>query len=120
MNWKELFEEEARGISPAPKRVTSLLKSYRYASQNFGAAVSVTAAKSFVEALQEGCTPTEASNWAYSKLMDDFVLDANEQRAKEFISELPGSIRDQVEEHWMGLLRNAASNAERLRDEGLE
>ena len=120
MNWKELFEEEALGIAPAPKRVTSLLKSYRYASQNFGAAVSVSAAKSFVEALQEGCTPTEASNWAYSKLMDDFVLDANEQRAKEFISELPGSIRDQVEEHWMGLLRNAASNAERLRDEGLE
>ena len=120
MNWKELFEEEARGISPAPKRVTSLLKSYRYASQNFGAAVSVTAAKSYVEALGEGMDATAASNWAYCKLMDDFVLGANEARAREFIAELPRSIRDQVEAHWMGLLANAASNAERVRDEGLE
>jgi hypothetical protein len=119
MNWSELFEQEALGISPAPKRITSLLKSYRYASENFGAAVSVTAAKAFVEGLQRGETPQEASNGAYCQLMDDFVLGANEQRAREFIAELPRSIRDQVEEHWMGLLANAASNAERVRDEGL-
>lgn len=120
MNWKELFEQEAMGISPAPKRVTGLLKSYRYAYSNFGAAVSVTAAQAFVEGLQRGETPQEASNGAYCKLMDDFVLGANEVRAREFIAELPRSIRDQVEEHWMGLLANAASNAERVRDEGLE
>ena len=119
MNWKELFEQEALGISPAPKRVTSLLKSYRYASENFGAAVSVTAAQTVVEGMQMGLSATEASNWAYCRLMDDFVLAANEQRAREFIAELPPSIRDQVEAHWMGLLQNAASNAERERDEGL-
>ena len=120
MNWSELFDEQAIGIQPAPKRVTSLLKSYRYACSNFGAAISVTAAHEYVKATAEGMDTSAASDHAYCKLMDDAVLGANETKAREFISELPPSERDAVLTHWLGFLRNAASNAERMRDEGLE
>ena len=58
MNWSELFEVDATTISPAPKRVTHLLKSYRYCMQNFGAAYSVMTAKRVVENKAKGQTPS--------------------------------------------------------------
>ena len=107
-------------IQPAPKRVTGLLKSYRYATSNFGAAMSIKAADRYAEAIENGAPPEVASNEAYCALMDDFVLGANESKAMEFLSELPPSRRDQVREYWLGFLQNAASNAERARDNELE
>ena len=50
------------------------------------------------------------------QIVDDAFLAANENRAMEFIDELPASQREKVREHWFGMLRNAASNAERERD----
>ena len=120
MNWSELFQEDAMGIQPAPKRVTGLLKSYRYANSNFGSAISVMTAKRFVEAIRCGATQEEASNEAYCALMDDAFLGANETKVMEFISELTPSLRDQVREAWLGFMRTSASNAERARDIELE
>lgn len=120
MNWKELFEQDAIGIQPAPKRVTSLLKSYRYANQNFGAAVAATCIQRIDDLEREGWAPWEAAEEAYKSILDDFVNHANEDRVKEFFDELPPSRRNDYERHWIEFVRTAASNEERLRDEGLE
>jgi hypothetical protein len=120
MNWAELFTEEARDIQPAPKRVTSLLKSYRYANQNFGAAVAATAVQRVVERQQEGWDARSASEEMYKSVLDDFVNHANEDRVKEFFDELKPSLREDYERVWMEFVRVAASNEERDRDLRLE
>ena len=120
MNWAELFTDEARGIQPAPKRVTSLLKSYRYANQNFGAAVAATCIQRITELEEKGFAPWEAAEEAYKSILDDFVNHANEDRVHEFFDELKPSKRDEYERHWIEFVRTSASNEERLRDEGLE
>ena len=120
MNWAELFTDEARDIQPAPKRVTSLLKSYRYANQNFGAAVAATAIQRVVELQQEGWDARSASEEMYKSVLDDFVNHANEDRVKEFFDELKPSLREDYERVWMEFIRVAASNEERDRDQRLE
>ena len=120
MNWTECFQEEARGIQPAPKRVTSLLKSYRYANQNFGAAVAVASIKRYIESRHQGLDNEDARHAMYTRLMDDFVISANEDRVKEFIDELPPSYRTEAEVLWLAALTTAASNQEKERDEELE
>ena len=79
MNWSDLFTEEAATIQPAPKRVTSLLKSYRYANQNFGAAIAATTIQRIVEQEEKGYAPWEAAEEAYKSVIDDFVNNANEE-----------------------------------------
>lgn len=120
MNWTDLFKDEARGIQPAPKRVTSLIKSYRYATQNFGAAISSMSIKRYLEQRHQGLSHEDASEYVYCRLMDDFVLEANEDRVKEFFAELPPSWQDELEVLWLRALQGAASNAERERDAGLD
>ena len=119
MNWSELFTEEAATIQPAPKRVTSLLKSYRYANQNFGAAIAATTIQRIVEQEEKGYAPWEAAEEAYKSVIDDFVNNANEDRVMEFFSELPPSKRSHYEALWINFVRTAASNEERVRDEDL-
>ena len=119
MNWTDLFTEDAATIQPAPKRVTSLLKSYRYARSNFGAAVAATCVQRIVEEEDKGYAPWEAAEQAYKSILDDFVNKANEDRVQEFFAELPPSKRSRYEELWINFVRTAASNEERVRDEGL-
>lgn len=120
MNWAELFTDEARDIQPAPKRVTSLLKSYRYANENFGAAVAATCIQRIVDLEKQGYSAWEASEEAYKSILDDFVNHANEDRVKEFFDELKPSLRNDYERCWIEFVRTAASNEERVRDERLE
>ena len=120
MNWAQLFTEDARDIQPAPKRVTSLLKSYRYANQNFGAAVAATAIQRIIDLEEKGWDARSASEETYKSIIDDFVNHANEDRVKEFFDELKPSLREDYERVWMEFVRIAASNEERVRDEGLE
>ena len=120
MNWLEVFEEEARGIQPAPKRVTALLKSYRYANQNFGSAVVAMTLKRYMEKRHQGFDHEEASDYVYCRLMDDFVNNANEKRVHEFFDEMPPSWRTELEVLWLKAVQGAASNEEAERDEGLE
>jgi hypothetical protein len=120
MNWTDLFTEDARTIQPAPRRVTSLLKSYRYANQNFGAAIAVESIRRYIEMRHAGEMLEDAREAMYCRLMDDFVLAANEDRVNDFIAELPPSYRTEAEILWMDALRTAASNQENHRDEELE
>ena len=120
MNWAELFTDEARDIQPAPKRVTSLLKSYRYANENFGAAVAATCIQRIVALEEQGYSAWEASEEAYKSVLDDFVNHANEDRVKEFFDELKPSLRNDYERCWLAFVRTAASNEERCRDTDLK
>lgn len=114
--WATLFDDDPITVKPRERKVSTLLKSYRYANSNFGAALSVRFAQMCHEYELQGDTPSEASANAYARLVDDAVLSANEERALDFISELPPSEREKVKDIWFGVLRNAASNEERLRD----
>ena len=120
MNWSDLFTDDARAISKAPKRVTSLLKSYRYAMENFGSAMIAMTIQRYEELRLEGWAEEEASNAAYTALIDDCLLNANEKRVMEFFDEMPPSQRTELEVLWLRALQRAASHAERQRDEGLE
>ena len=115
-SWATLFDGDPIQVKPRERKVSSMLKSYRYATDNFGAAVSVR----FLQLLEEykalGDTPSEASDNAYARILDDFVVSANEERAMEFINEMPPSIREEIRGRWFELLRISASNAERARD----
>ena len=116
MNWTDLFSEDAATIQPAPKRVTSLLKSYRYAKTNFAAPISLMTAYRYYEHLQATGNEEEASQEAYGWLVDEFMLAANEERVMELCGELPPSAREEVRRIWFGMLRTAASNQEATRD----
>ena len=111
-SWSTLFDDDAIQVKPRERKVSSLLKSYRYANENFGAALSVMAIQRMVAAVRAGKDWQTASNEAYIQSMDDAVLAANEDRVKEFCAELPPSEREEVLKHWFGLLRTAASNAD--------
>ena len=111
-SWSTLFDDDAIQVKPRERKVSSLMKSYRYANENFGAALSVMAIQRMVAAVRAGKDWQTASNEAYIQSMDDAVLAANEDRVKEFCAELPPSERDEVLKHWFGLLRTAASNAD--------
>ena len=114
--WANLFDDAPIQVKPRERRVTHLLKSHRYACDNFGSSISVMFAKYITEYEDLGDTRAEASHNAYVRLVDEFVLAANEERASSFMSELEPSLRERVKEIWFGVLRNAASNEERLRD----
>ena len=120
MNWTDLFTDEARAIQPAPKRVTSLLKSYRYANQNFGSSVVAMTLKRYMEARHEGMSDADAGEYVYCRLMDDFVNGANEKRVMEFFDEMPPSWRTELEVLWLKAVQGAASNEERERDLDLD
>lgn len=119
MNWTDLFTDDARAIQPAPKRVTSLLKSYRYANSNFGSAVAAMTIKRIHEKRLEGWDHYEACDWAYKACLDDFINNANEKRVMEFLDELPPSWRSEMELLWLAAVQTSASNHERERDDGL-
>ena len=120
MNWTDLFTDEARAIQPAPGRVTSLLKSYRYARTNFGSACTVKTLQRIDEKRRQGWAHSEACDHAYKHLFDDFVNSANEKRVLEFIEEMPPSQRLEMEALWLAAVQTSASNEERERDEQLE
>lgn len=120
MNWTDLFTDEARPIQPAPGRVTSLLKSYRYARQNFGSAVAVKTLQRIHEKRLDGWDHHDACDNAYKHLFDDFVNSANEKRVMEFIEEMPPSQRSEMELLWLAAVQTSASNEERERDEQLD
>ena len=103
--WAALFEEEAKGIKPAPGRVTSMLKSYRYATSNFGAAVAAKAISDCLMWEKRGYSPWEAQEQAFLGVLYDFVNGANEDRVKEFFDELPRSQRNRLEELWIEFVR---------------
>jgi hypothetical protein len=115
-NWATLFDDEPLQVKPRERKLTSLLKSYRYAKSNFGSAISLMVCKWIYDRIEAGQDPSGAAHDSYAQLVDEMALEANEQRVMDFIGELKPSERDEVRRGWLELVRNAASNVERERD----
>ena len=104
-SWTALFEEEAKDIKPAPKRVSSMLKSYRYANANFGAAVTAKVCEDILDWEDDNWSDFEAKEQAFAGVVLDFVNGANEDRVDEFFQEMPPSRRDDLRRVFMDLVR---------------
>lgn len=117
-NWTALFEEEAKAIKPAPGRVTSLLKSLRYAQSNFGAAVAAQACAETLRWEKRGLNADDAQTEAFASIVYGFINGANEDRVHEFFTEMPPSNREQLEDLWLEYVRlgGDALDAERDND----
>lgn len=114
--WATLFDDHALEVKPRERKVTSLLKSYRYANDNFGAALSLMAVLRYMDNRDAGMTALRAAEAAFIHGMDDATLAANEDRVREFAAELPPERRDRAITQWLEFLRTAASNREDARD----
>ena len=115
-SWSTLFDDDAIQVKPRERKISSLLKSYRYANENFGAATTVMLAHRIWNNQERGMLPLEASNDAHCNNVDDQCLAASEARAWAFCAELPPKDRDGTWAIWQSLVANAASNQERVRD----
>ena len=115
-NWATLFDDAPLEVKPRERKLTSLLKSYRYAKTNFSSPISLMVALRYYECLKGGDAPSEAAHEAYGWLVDEMVLAASEDRVMELCGELPPSAREEVRKIWFDFLRTAASNQERERD----
>ena len=87
LTWSTLFEDDALMIKPREAKVTSLIKSYRYATANFGSAVAVKHAHLARDFELDGMDPDVAYAVAASDVVQDFYRDSNPDRAKEFCAE---------------------------------
>ena len=115
-SWSTLFSEEALSVKPRQRTVSSMLKSYRYATSNFGASVAATACTRLVEQRKAvGRTPDADWN-AYSSVVEDFVGSANEDRVMEFFKEAPAEMRKELRTTWFEMTRTAGTNVESSRD----
>ena len=115
-SWTALFEEEAKAIAPAPGRVSSMLKSYRYATQNFGAAVAAKACSDILEWEDDGWEGDDAKTQAFVGIVLDFVNGANEDRVEEFFQEMAPSKRDALRSTFMDLIRLGGNKTDIDRD----
>ena len=114
--WATLFDDAPLEVKPRERKMTSLLKSYRYAKANFAAPISLMTAYRFHNHLVASGSREEASQEAYTWLVDEMMLAANEDRVMELCGELPPTARESVRQIWFGMLRTAASNQEDERD----
>ena len=114
--WANLFDADPITVKPRERRLSTLLKSYRYGTTNFGAAISAMTALRIQEELDAGRPEELAAQNAYARTLDDCTLAANEDRVREFLNDLPKTQRDQAMGHWLEMLRTSASNLETERD----
>lgn len=120
-SWAALFEEEAKSIQPAPGRVSSMLKSYRYATENFGAAVAAKAVQDTLIWEDRGLAGFEAQEEAFAGIIWDFINGANEDRVEEFFTEMAPSRRDRLRDQWLEYVRLGGTNADiKLQNEAVE
>ena len=89
LTWSTLFDEDPLMIKPREARVTSLMKSYRYATNNFGSALAVRHAHLVRDHEIEGLPEEMAWSVAASEVIQDCYRDGNPDRAKEFCAEFP-------------------------------
>lgn len=116
LTWSTLFSSDALSVKPRQRTVSSMLKSYRYATSNFGASVAATACCRLVEERKRCDDPRDADWNAYSSVVEDFVKDANEDRVMEFFKEQPPAMRKELRTAWFEMTRTAGTNVEESRD----
>ena len=103
-SWSTLFDEEALQIKPREKRVSSWLKSYRYARDNFGAAVATAIIHRHRQLIEEGFKDGPlAWNRAFHDIGSEFVDGANADRVRDFLAELPPSMALGAHQDWLFL-----------------
>ena len=85
--WATLFDEDALTVKPREVKVTDLIKSYRYATRNFGAAVAIRHTHLARDLELDGLPADIAWQQAANDVIQDFYADSNEERAKEFACE---------------------------------
>lgn len=87
--WATLFDEDPILIEPNRARVTSLIKSYRYATQNFGAAIAARHTHLTRDQVLDGLPEDVAYSVAAQEIVQDCYRDGNPERVKEFCMEFP-------------------------------
>ena len=115
-SWSTLFSSDALTVKPRQRTISSMLKSYRYATSNFGASVAATACHRLVEQREEHGSNHDADWNAYSSIVEDFIKAANEDRVMEFIKEAPEEKRKELRTTWFEMTRTAGTNVESTRD----
>lgn len=86
--WSTLFDDQPISIKPREKRVSGLLKSYRYAVENFGAAITCTWVQRKQEAEKRGHEGMNAWQAATYEMLTDAIENANEDRVRDFFAEM--------------------------------
>ena len=117
--WANLFEEDALTIKPREKTVTGLLKSYRYATQNFSASIYVMFLLKSQELEQQGFSEEAAWGLAAEEHIDEMCLAANPDKIQEFASEFHLEKASRITAAFLAH-RDAARRRVRAREEGMD
>ena len=112
LSWSSLFDEDALMVKPREAKVTSLIKSYRYACSNFGAAVAMRHTHMAKDHEQNGLDADLAWSIAAQEVVQDFYADSNEDRAFEFANEFKADEALSL----MTRYKAAKAAAEKMRD----
>lgn len=116
LTWSNLFEDDALTIKPREPRVTSLLKSYRYAKDNFAAALVVDLLVKAQAEQRAGKSGDTAFVYAHSLQLEELVLAAKPEKVQFFISEFPLEEAAALSSSFLAL-RNECQSRTRLREE---
>ena len=93
-----------------------MLKSYRYATQNFGAAVAAKICRDTVMWEDRGFSPWEAQEEAFKGVAYDFINGANEDRVEEFFAEMEPSLRQRLQDRWLENIKLGGDAMDVVRD----
>ena len=111
--WANLFDGDPITVKPRERKIADLLTSYRYGSNNFGAAFVAMTAIRQAEACGRDHTDPETAQEAYIQLVDDLTLSANPERVREFLNPLNPTLRENALKIFGEMCATAASNRER-------
>lgn len=111
--WSTLFDDDPITVKPRERRVSAFIKSYRYATDNFGAAIAVRAIERATE-LQENRGWDAPMAWAraWSDIGMDFARKANPDRVRDFLAELNPSIAVPAHAAYLSLLESIKDHDE--------
>jgi len=99
--WATLFDDEPMTVKPRERRVSSLLKSYRYAMDNFGAAITCMWVQRAAQAELRGLEGVNAWQAATYEMLTDAAESANEDRVRDFFAEMPPSEAIKAHQNWL-------------------
>lgn len=118
--WANLFDADPITVKPRERKLSDLMRSYRYGCTNFGAAMAAMTALRQAEETQRDYTDPETAENAYIRLVDDLTLAANEDRVRDFLDPLKPELRDAALKIFVQMSACAQSNRERRADENEE
>lgn len=114
--WATLFDQDPIQVKPRERKVSSMLRSYRYAKNNFGSAISAMVASRMAESRDTYNSAESCAMEVYAQVIDEMTLAAREDRVMEFLAELPPDHAQSAREWWFSMLRTSSSVQESRRD----